>query len=103
MRVLLKIVFGAWFYSLHEKSAEVNALFALSQEWNYVLLSAQYGKELLRKNIIVFREKNIDVHVLCVETSNYMDNPATAYEEIADILDFVNKNNLDIQGISIRL
>jgi len=92
---------GAWFYALHEKDAEVCAEYAVSHGWNYVLLSAQYTRELLRRNIIAFRKRNIDVHVLCVEDQRYLDNPAGAYEEIADILKFVNENNLDIQGISI--
>jgi len=96
-----KDCYGAWFYALHEKTAEVNVQYALSRGWNYVLLSAQYTRELLRKNIIAFRKKNIAVHVLCVEDQRHLDNPVGAYNEIADILNFVNENNLDIQGISI--
>ena len=64
-------------------------------------MSAQYTRELLRKNIVAFRKKNIDVHVLRVEDQRHLDNPIGAYNEIADILRFVNENNLDIQGISI--
>ncbi|ORX85589.1 hypothetical protein BCR32DRAFT_290573 [Anaeromyces robustus] len=92
---------GAWFYALHKKSADENAEYALAHGWNYVLISAQYSRKLLLKNIIAFRKRNIDVHVLCVENQTYLDDPTLAYDEIADILKFVNKNNLDIQGISI--
>ena len=92
---------GAWFYAIHEKSADECVQYAMAHGWNYVLLSAQYTRELLRRNIIAFRRKNIDVHVLCVEDQRYLDNPTGAYDEIADILKFVNENNLDIQGISI--
>ncbi|ORX75984.1 hypothetical protein BCR32DRAFT_329570 [Anaeromyces robustus] len=38
---------------------------------------------------------------MCLENTDYIDNPILAYNEISEILKFVNENNLDIEGIHI--
>ena len=38
---------------------------------------------------------------MCLEDTIYIDNPISAYSEISEILKFVNKKKLDIQGIHI--
>jgi len=93
--------FGGWFYS--SKDPEKNAKFAKAHNWNYVLLSAnvksEWDREYLKSNVLAFRKQNIAVHIMCLEDTVYIDHPITAYDEISDILKFVNENNLDIQGI----
>jgi len=94
---------GGWFYKVSTKSAEKNASFAKSHNWNYVLLSSnvksQSARERLVNNVLAFRKQNIAVHLMCLEDTVYIDHPTSAYDEISDILKFVNENNLDIQGI----
>jgi len=92
---------GGWFYSA--KLASKNAKFAKAHNWNYVLLSSNvksdWDKQYLINNVLAFRRQNIAVHIMCLEDTVYIDNPVSAYEEISNILKFVNENNLDIQGI----
>ncbi|ORX41764.1 hypothetical protein BCR36DRAFT_587789 [Piromyces finnis] len=96
---------GGWFYKIHTKSAKENAAFAKKHNWNYVLLTSnvnsEYSRELLVNNTRAFREQGIAVHIMCLEDTFYIDNPITAYNEISSILNFVNEQQLDIQGIHI--
>ncbi|ORX75985.1 hypothetical protein BCR32DRAFT_249110 [Anaeromyces robustus] len=96
---------GGWFYRVNKKRADKNAEFASTHDWNYVLLSSnvksQNARERLVNNTLAFRAKNIDVHIMCLEDTVYIDDPISAYNEISEILKFVNENNLDIQGIHI--
>ena len=98
---LKKDCFGGWFY--YPKTAEKNAEFAKAHHWNYVLFSSsvktEEDRERLISNVLAFRKQNIAVHLMCLESTSYIDNPISAYKEIAGILKFVNEHNLDIQGI----
>jgi len=95
--------FGGWFYRVNAKTAKKNAMFAKSHHWNYVLLSSNVktdaAKQRLIDNTLEFRKQGIAVHIMCLEDTVYIDNPVSAYNEISEILKFVNKNKLDIQGI----
>ncbi|OUM58316.1 hypothetical protein PIROE2DRAFT_64496 [Piromyces sp. E2] len=96
---------GGWFYRVNVKTAEENAAFAKSHGWNYVLLSSNVNSENARqrliRNVKAFRAQDIAVHIMCLEDTVYIDDPETAYNEIASILKFVNEQQLDIQGIHI--
>lgn len=92
---------GGWLYSA--KSASKNAKFAKAHNWNYDLLSSnvksEWDRQHLKNNILAFRKQNIAIHIMCLKDTVYIDNPISAYNEISDILRFVNENYLDIQGI----
>jgi len=96
---------GGWFYKANIKSANENAAFAKKHDWNYVLLSSNIktknARQRLINNINAFRAQNITVHLMCLEDTNYIDNPKSAYNEISSLLHFVKNQNLDIQGIHI--
>ena len=56
---------------------------------------------MLFKTALALKEKNIDVHLMCFEDTNYIDNPISAYNEISEILKYVNAIDFDLQGIYI--
>ena len=92
---------GGWFYHISDYSPEYNAKFAKSKNWNYVLLSANIKNSNLTNITKEFRKQKISVHYMTLQDDKYLDNPASVYDIIKNILIFVNNNNLDIQGIHI--
>ena len=92
---------GGWFYRTSAHTPEYNANFAKSKNWNYVLLSLNVGSKRTIENIKAFRNKNISVHFMTLQKTDYLFDPQTAYDEIEKLLIFVNNNTLDIQGIHI--
>eukprot|EP00833_Pecoramyces_ruminatium_P006241 jgi/Orpsp1_1/1180273/evm.model.c7180000072746.1 len=97
-----KECYGGWFYKTSTYSAEYNANFAKAKHWNYVLFSANFNKrDLLISNVEAFRRQNITVHFMTLEDTGYLDNPGEGYELMKRVLNFINENSLDVQGVHI--
>ena len=92
---------GGWFYHLSDNTAEYNANFAKSKNWNYVLLSLSVPSKRTMENIKAFRNQNISVHFMTLQKTDYLYDPQSSFDEIEKILIYVNNNSLDIQGIHI--
>lgn len=92
---------GGWFYKTETYTPEYNAKFAKSKNWNYVLLSANVKRDNMTEIIREFLKLKISVHFMTLQDTEYLKNPESVYDKIKTIIEFLNNNNLDIQGIHI--
>lgn len=96
---------GGWFYKIEKKTSEKNSLFVKNHNWNFIFITTniktQKGKNLLKENSLFLNKNNISIHLMCLEDTFYIDEPKKAYEEISEILKYVNEEKINIKGIHI--
>lgn len=93
---------GGWFYKTTKYTPEYNAKFAQSKNWNFVLISLnEKSIRSVTENVNEFRKRDISVHIMILQDTKYLNDTQLAYDETVEILNIINNNSLDVQGIHI--